>query len=336
MFILIRNIFLGLIVSITLASCGGGSGSQVAEGGIGGTGISTGSVTGFGSIIVNGVHFDTTGAVVYKDDDTPVTNMNDADINLLISLGMVVTVKGEINDDGTGIAETITYQDIIEGPVASPSGTSLSVLGQTVNVVPGVTQYACDDDYLGTYYVGTCTFTEFSNLEDGQVIEVSGFIDQNGDITAGYIELQEDTHDPVTDTFEIKGTAIPFDDDNFYIGTLKVTHGYATSSFDNQFVEAKGIYDLATNTLIASEVEIEDESFDIEDADRAELEGIASTGCATTSCDFTLSGITVRVGSNTQYSGNGISATDINAGVKLEAEGTLQGGILIADEIDFE
>lgn len=329
MFTRMRNLLLGLITGIALAGCGGGGGGQVAEGGIGGTGISTGSVTGFGSIIVNGVHFDTTGAVVMKDDDNAVTNVNDADINQLISIGMTVTVKGEINDDGTGLAETITYEDILEGPVSSPAANSMTVLGQTVNVVDGVTQYACDDDY-----VGICPLASFANLADNQVVEVSGFIDENGDITAGYIELQENTYIIGVDEFEIKGTAAVSNSSTFSIGGLTIIAA-DTTGLDGKFVEAKGTFD-GTDTLTASEVEIEDESFDIEDADKAELEGIASTGCTTTSCDFTLAGVTVSVDSNTQYSGNGTSASDIDAGDKLEAEGSLQGGILYATEIEFK
>ena len=158
MFNRILNSISGLIIGLSMISCGGGD--QYAEGGIGGTGISNGSVSGYGSIIVNGVHFDTTGAVITKDDGTPVTNINDADINQFINLGMVVTVKGSINDDGTGKAETISYEDILEGPiVGTPSGNTINVLGQTVNVV-NETKYACDEDYIN------CTFNSFADLTD--------------------------------------------------------------------------------------------------------------------------------------------------------------------------
>ena len=326
MFSRILNTIAGLLIGLSLASCGGGNGTQVAEGGIGGTGISWGSVTGFGSIIVNGVHFDTTGAEVVKDDDTPVTNFNDADINQLISIGMVVTVKGSINDDGvTGTAETISYEDILEGPVVgTPSGNIINVLGQTVRVVDGVTRYACDDSYAN------CSFSTFNDLADSQVIEVSGFIAENGDITAGYIELQSDNYD-ASDIFEVKGKATVAEP-NIIIGGLTIINAN-TNGLDGQFIEAKGTFN-GSDTLDATEVEIEDESFDIEDADKAELEGIASSGCTANTCDFTLAGVTVRVDSSTQF--NTGSATDIDAGDKLGAKGTLQGGILHAAEIEFK
>jgi len=330
MFNRILNSILALIIAISLASCGGGE-NQYAEGGIGGTGISNGSVTGYGSIIVNGVHFDTTGAVVTKNGGTPVTNINDADINQFINLGMVVTVKGTINDDGiTGKAESISYEDFIEGPVVDiTSGTSINVLGQNVNVVTGVTLYACDEDYIG------CTFSEFANLAADQVIEVSGFIDHNGDITATYIELQEDTY-PGRNMFELKGYAnVTTSSSIFTIGGLTINTATDMTGLDGKFVKAKGSFDKTTMTLTTTEaVEIEDESFDIADADKAELEGIAATGCTTTSCDFTLSGVTVRVDSTTTFKTG--TVTDIDAGDKLEAEGKLQGSILYANEIEFK
>ena len=339
----------GFIIAISLVSCGGGD-SQHAEGGIGGTGISSGSVTGYGSIIVNGVHFDTTGAVITKDDGTPVTNVNDADINQFFNLGMVVTVKGTINDDGlTGKAASISYDDILEGPVVGNPvvGTPINVLGQKVNVTDS-TVYVCDESNSNA----TCSLNGidgfgFDGLTDGQVIEVSGFIDQYDHITAAYIELKKDTYTKDTDNgeanvFELKGKAkvtgsnppsinigeLTFDTSNFT--------SIDTAVFDGKFVQAKGTFDGTTTLKITEAIEIKSESFDINDADKAELEGIVTTAttCITNICDFTLSGMTVRVDSSTTFNIYGV--TYITAGVKLEAEGELQGGILYANEIEFK
>ena len=321
----ILNSILGLLLGLSLASCGGGT--NLAEGGIGGTGISQGSVTGYGSIIVNGVHFDTTGAQVVKDDDIPVTNVNDTDINKLINIGMVVTVKGTINQDGvSGKANVISYTDLLEGPVVgTPSGGIINVLGQTVRIVDGITRYGCDDSYT------PCTFNTFNDLADRQVIEVSGFIDASGDINATYIEIQENNYTNNVDTFEVKGTATVAGS-KITIGNLTIINAN-TSGLDGKFIEAKGSFN-GTDTMNATEVEIKNESFDIEDSDKAELEGIASTGCTAINCDFKLAGTTVRIDSNTQF--NTGTATDINAGDKIEAEGSLQAGILHATEIEFK
>ena len=58
---------LPLVGILLLGGCGGGDPFSVAEGGIGGTGISTGTVTGIGSIKVNGVTFNTDNAAIYVE-----------------------------------------------------------------------------------------------------------------------------------------------------------------------------------------------------------------------------------------------------------------------------
>ena len=339
------------VIGISLLSCGGG-GTQLSEGGIGGSGISQGAVTGYGSIIVNGVHFDTTGAVITKDGGVSETIVNDSDvenglITNAINIGMVVTVKGSINDDGeTGKAKTISYDDIIEGPIVGnpSSGMPINVLGQNVNVVDGVTVYTCDKSSYDICDLSGINGLGFDGLRDGQVIEVSGFIDQNGNITAAYIELKEDSYTRDTgteeaDVFELKGyVTTVMNDFHFTIGDLIIdtTNTGDTTGLDGMFVKAKGTFDgTSTLTTTTEAVEIDNDGFDIEDADKAELEGIvtATTGCTTTPCDFTLSGVTVRVDSNTTFTGDTVTVIDV--GVKLEAEGTLQGGILHASKVEF-
>ena len=49
--------------TVSLSTCSGIGGSEFAGGGTGGTGISTGSVSGFGSVVMNGVHYRTDGEV---------------------------------------------------------------------------------------------------------------------------------------------------------------------------------------------------------------------------------------------------------------------------------
>ena len=91
-------ITLVLAGGLTLAGCGGAGGlaSTSGGGGIGGTGLtSTGSIDGFGSIFVNGVEFETDESDVSLDG---LTSTQDK-----LRLGMVVTVHGTVNADGTAL-----------------------------------------------------------------------------------------------------------------------------------------------------------------------------------------------------------------------------------------
>ena len=59
---------LAAALAILVAACGGGGGG--ADGGIGGTGVALGTITGFGSVFVNGVEFSSDRAVIKLDDRT--------------------------------------------------------------------------------------------------------------------------------------------------------------------------------------------------------------------------------------------------------------------------
>ena len=53
---LLIGVLLLMLASFTFSTCGG-TGIDLAGGGVSGTGISTGSITSFGSVEMNGVHY---------------------------------------------------------------------------------------------------------------------------------------------------------------------------------------------------------------------------------------------------------------------------------------
>ena len=61
-----------LVIALASTGCGGGGGDMVARIGGGGTGapveVGIGDVGGFGSIIINGKHFDETSAQISVDE----------------------------------------------------------------------------------------------------------------------------------------------------------------------------------------------------------------------------------------------------------------------------
>ena len=118
--------------SSLLAACGGGGG-ETAGVGTGGTGsFSVGSVTGFGSVFVNGVRFEDNGARLVDDDGT--VKVLGSDDNPL-KVGMVVEVTGSVDDSGTVRKATqIAYGAELKGPVTAvdvAAGT-FDVFGITV------------------------------------------------------------------------------------------------------------------------------------------------------------------------------------------------------------
>jgi hypothetical protein len=123
-----------LLAAVALvAACGGGTDSGVGTGGTGSPqSFSQGPISGFGSIIVNGVHFDDSGASVVDDDGLALSRTDD------LRLGTVVDIDGGAVVDNAATASAIHVHVDLLGPVTAPYDAAsgrLEVLGQPVRVV---------------------------------------------------------------------------------------------------------------------------------------------------------------------------------------------------------
>lgn len=127
----------------------------------------TGVVTGFGSVIVDGVTYDVTSADI-SADGTGGKRQDD------LRVGMVVTLTGSVANDGaSGSATRVIFDSLIRGTLdAAPGANSLQVLGQRIGfdsttVFDGVDSAAA--------------------LLSGDAVQVSGFIDPAGGFHATWV-----------------------------------------------------------------------------------------------------------------------------------------------------
>jgi hypothetical protein len=323
--------FLGALV---LGGCG--ESLTVAEGGIGGTGISTGTVTGIGSITVNGVKFNTDNAAIYVEgvrvDDQCLAGGDETCLRdvLGFSEGQVVRVVGAFNADGrTGTADAVYYNDSIEGPIENITQIDaatllLEVMGQTVIVN--------SQTYLFDITPAPITLNDISN---GDLIEVSGLVDDQNRIQAGYL-LNKGTYNQ-GNSVEIKGIIDigSLGPNNFRINGLLVDYSVVLPVPNLQEgiqVEVKGTYNGTRINAISIE---RDDDVDGLDYDKVEYEGIVMSTPVPSpdGTTFMLGTKNVQTNINTVYK-SGLAA-DIITGVHLEVEGYLEAGTLIADEVHF-
>lgn len=146
-----------------ISSCGGGVGT-------GGTGsFAAGPITGFGSIVVDGVHFDETRARV-EDEDGAARDRND------LRLGTVVEVEsGEISNAAAEASRVRIVSELV-GVVDATSGGALVVNGQSVRVNAGTVFDAAFSGGLAGVGVG-------------RVVEVYGFVvGSSGDLLATRVQ----------------------------------------------------------------------------------------------------------------------------------------------------
>jgi hypothetical protein len=103
-----------------------GSTQTAGTPGTGGTGISVlGPISGFGSVVINGVHYDESSARITLDGSGAASSA--------LRLGMVAGISGTRSSDGvTGVAQSIDIWSIAQGTVSSNSGGSFTVLGMNI------------------------------------------------------------------------------------------------------------------------------------------------------------------------------------------------------------
>jgi len=311
-----------------ISACGGSSGGAAVTpppppppptGGIGRNGVAVGPIGTFGSIVVNGVHYETDTAI-FTVNDAPGTQDD-------LRVGDVVTVRGTIDDNGTtGTADEVTFDDSVKGPVESVDtvASRLVVLGQIVLVRPETSF----DDSLSP--------PSLDGISVGLIVEVSGQIDANGDIVATRIEPK-----PAGTQFEVHGTVSGLDDINFRFNINGLVVDYRNAVLDNfpgnlisngDFVEAKGLMLGGAGELSATSVELEALFPGANDGDRVEIEGFITRFVSTQ--DFDVAGLPVTITAGTVFEGG--DANDLGLNIKVEAEGDIDAnGVLVATKIDI-
>jgi len=337
-FTITRIIGLGIVA--TLAGCGGSSGSPSDDvQTIAATPQTTvGQITGFGSVYVNGVEYETTGASYEVDDAT--ASDDDA-----LAVGMVVKVQGSVNADGrTGQADSISYDDDIEGLVENlavdandPGIKTFTVMGVSIQAEQSSTNFEGEDDPA----------FGFDTIADGDNVEVSG--EFSGDVlVASYIEKQ----DAADDDFEAKGTVDQYNGSDAFVlilrddSTLNVTIAAgaeipSAGVADGQFVEVEGTIPdplNAPDALVATKVELEDhDRIGDDDDDEVEIKGTLNFDAESET--WSVMGAALAFGSDTEYSPESLQESIANGsadGLYVEVEGQYVNEVLNVEEIEVE
>ena len=300
-----------LLVATSLAvGCGGGD-SGVGAGGTGSPlSFSQGPITGFGSIIVNGVHFDDASASVVDDDGNALSNSQN------LRLGTVVDVQGGAVVDGATAATAIHVHVDLVGPVTATfdAGTGrLAVLGQPVRVL------------------STTALDGFSGgaaaIPAGSVVAVSSLYDK---ATGVYVATRIDPA-PGAVRFAIRGatTAVDTTAHTFTIGTAVFSYGSLAPP--TPFAAGQ-----ALRAVLATKVDgsgrwvvtaFGQALAALPDGRRGGLEGVVSS--ATDATHFVVNGVSVDA--------SGASVTPAGAAVavqsRVELQGSVVAGVLVATSV---
>ncbi len=319
-FILLASLFV-------LAACGGGGAEDdspsVAGGGIGGTG--TGTITGFGSLILNGDQH-------YQVNENTRITMDDSEIGeselQAEGMGMVANVDfylEEGEDYTAATATAVRAMHLVKGPLTSIE--PLQALGQSV--------VATGDTVLPDGLV-------LDNLVVGDIVEVSGYPDPELPIRATRIELEPSG----VETWQLVGFVHTVSAKTFMIGAQKVDFSAVTprdcggglANGDLVKVKAAPDPEFEPGVTLTTVTDVECLPAALVVPDDAEpiliaaLEGIVTSAALP---DFTIGEQQVRITEATYIEGGG--SEDIVPGAKVEVAGLLDTitGVLTADRVRF-
>lgn len=311
----------GLVAS--LVACGGGGGSSSAGVGTGGTGsFAVGSISGLGSIIVNGVRYDDSSASVVDDDGASSSASS-------LSIGQVVEVRGSVNSDGvSGTATSVAFFSELKGPVTAVNAgaSTVTVFGQVVNV----TATTVFDSVSG-----------LSALAVGNVIEVYGLPGASGTVTATRIEREATSVAAYGGEFRVRGVVSGLTgtspNQRFTMGSVTVQLDSSTTVdgtiADGVFAKVRLNKTAAGDgSYTAVRVQVKTRSYD-SGVNKAEIEGLVSE-FTSASAPFKVNGYPVQLGTSVTYKDGAVGG--LTDGVRVEVKGTVTSGVLIISEVEFE
>ncbi len=304
-----------------LSSCGGGT-----LAGIEGTGTaqvaaaSSGPISRFGSIFVNGVEFDTTHASISIDGQSATASQ--------LSVGDVVEVQGSIATGGTtGTATTVGYRTEVQGPISAvdAAGSSVTVLGQTVQIGPQTS--------LGAEAGGT---PSFASLVPGTLVEVSGYPAAGNAVAATRVEIQAQLT-----SYELTGVVSALDPATLQVVVNGETVDFSGAQFSG-FPAGGGLQvgdrvqveippGPVAGTLLATGITLLpalSAANGAQGAVQGEVDGYVSP------TQFQVDDTPISTNAQTEYQ-NG-SAASLAAGVEIAVQGTFDAtGTLVAATVQF-
>jgi hypothetical protein len=298
------------LMALLVAACGGG----VETGGTGPTGSAyvEGPITGFGSIIVAGVRFDDSSAVV---EDNGSGSSRDK-----LRLGMRVEVEsGAIADDGSGgraaTATRVRFASDLIGPVtgADLAGLQIGVIGQPVRITAAT---VIDGAPGGA-----------ASLAVGDIVEVHGFPSIDG-----YVATRIERRGAAPTTFRVRGlvsdlTATPptlrIGSQSFDLAATGVPAGLVNGQLVRLTVGTAQVGGRWPVTAIAVEARR------IDDRDDAEVEGLITS--FTSLQRFAVNGAVVDASAATFPRGS----VGVVLGARVKVRGRSAGGELIAATVEL-
>ncbi len=300
-----------LLTASTLSGCGGGGNLLAQLPGTGGTGIFvSGSIAGFGSVIVNHIRFDDSAAAIQLDGVTRQSSE--------LRLGMMAVVRGERGLDPTlGIASKIEVWSLAQGLVTS-------VNAQTGEFSLAGMVFQTD---ANTVFDGLASAAA---LASGLRLSVWGL--QAGSLIAGAAGGRwQATRVALTQDATLVSTGVvAIHHQQPYLSGMLLSGAGASQLGDGQLVRVQGSLHPSGLSMVVERVSSRATAQAIADNHATgEIEMEAVVTALVSARRFSMAGVDVDA-SAAVVSPSGVA---ISVGQRLEVEGTWQAGLLLATKV---
>lgn len=307
------------LVLALLAACGGGGQDTAASAGTVPSAtaavLTEGTLSGFGSIYVNGVRFDESTATVLDDAGSSKTAS-------ALKLGMQVSVDSGTLDTSTATAKAsqVRYGSLVLGPVSVVDATAgtLTVLGQRVSV-------------SSSTVFGDTLAAGLSAVAAGAVVEVHGLPDS---ATGALLATRIEAPSTPPSSYKLRGTVASLNTTakTFSIGAAAISYATVANVPSSLADGAQQRVVLATSPVdgVWQASSLGGTRRAVADTTAVHVRGAISAFSSAAS--FTVNGLAVDAATASFPDGS----TGLALGTQVEVKGTVSNGVLVATEVSIE
>lgn len=303
---------LALAAALAVMGCGGGGGGDT-------TALESpaaytaGPISGFGSIIVNGVRFDDSAATVGDDDNVSRSRSE-------LKLGMMVAVDSGAVANASGRALHVRFHTVALGPVeaVNAGAGTLTVLGQAVQTTT-------------TTVFGDGLSGGLASLAPGQVVSVHGLWDA---AASAYVATRIETKSNAP-LYRLRGNLANLDTTakTFTLGSAVIDYSAATlpatALANGQRVRVTLQPTAVNGRWVATMVRAHDDN---RPGDGSHFHVRGSITAFTSATAFTVNDLPVDATNAVFDDGT----AGVVLGARVEVEGQVVNGVLVASKVELE
>ncbi len=332
-----------------LSACGGGGGGSdhsdnawsTNPAGVasfnGATAAYQGSISGLGSIVVNGVRFETTDAVVYDSDDFSTSyDNNTSTFSSPLALGMTVALLGDVDDaQSLGRAARIRVVGGVRGTMNNITPSAIDLPTQTVQINAATTYGGTSDGTLSGTPV--TTYADLAALANTHpLLTVYGLAQADGNFLATRVVVTN----AATHTLDVavRGTITGIAGSTYTVQTgtnssITVDCGACTIQPTGNVPvvgdAVRALAQLSTDwdgaNLIATRLQLVNAAY-----------LTRFNGAPSASTYAKIKGVATQSNGNWYVGGVQVSGATLTANTVYEIKGTWSGSVLIAARVEIE